>query len=237
MRKISSLAVLLTALAFLPGRAIADFITPGDFGATFEVFNQSGATSSILYAYDSATDQFSISGPVGTAAAPAVLDAFPLGAPFDATDLVANFSLTATVDSTGAVSGGSFSWVGQSASLGIAAGSVLLSGTIQSVEFLLSELQGFQIVSSVDSVNAQIAALYGPANSALIHCTACSGGAAFNFNPWSVDIAPRSPVTQGPSIFGSDQAIPEPGSLVLFGIGLAICAMTIRRRRKVPVAA
>ena len=201
-------------------------------GATFEVFNPAPSTSNVLYAYDATTDTFSIDGTLGTAGDPAVLDTFPLSSPIDVPDIVGTYSLTATVDGTGTTMGGSFSWIGESASLGIAAGSTLLAGTIESVEYFPTSIINFQIISRVDSVNAAIAALYGPVNSALIDCAACPGSADFNLNPWSVSFGPSSPVTQTPSIYGSARALPAPTTLLLLSIGLAGLAGVTRRRER-----
>ena len=232
MRRIAFVILILAFVVSLPKTTLADLIFPNEFGTTFQVFNPASATSDVFFGYDSTTNLFSFGGSVGIASSSAVIDAFPLSAPFDIDDLIGTFSLTAEVDETGTTLGGVFSLVGESATLGTGLGDVLLSGTVESVEFILDDFVGaiFQIIATVNYTDAALEGLYGDPDQALIVCAACPPALEFIADPWTVDSPLSVPATQNPNIYVSTLSVPEPGTLALLVIGLSGIGLARRKQ-------
>lgn len=129
-----------------------------------------------------------------------------------------SFSLTATIDQAGALSGGNFAITGQSTALGIPATTTLLSGAVSGF--------GYQDGGPVDlfefeitNLAGELAGLYG--STALVHATTEFGG-TFN-NSFSADFSAAA-------YSDTFAVVPVPAAIWLLGSGLIGLAGIARRR-------
>ncbi|HKQ24696.1 MAG TPA: PEP-CTERM sorting domain-containing protein [Burkholderiales bacterium] len=212
-----------------PTASYADVISHEEFGATFWVYP---ALSSSFSSYDANTDVFTSTnpftgGPRGTQifSLPIVGLDLPL-----VDDLRGTFSLTAIVNETGFF-GGSYSWIGGSASLGIAPGTEILSGKLTSFEYFESVFQG---VSSIDVIDSSFAAFVGPVNRLLIeeYNTFHDWGHGSEFAPFSTSVTLHQSWTTSPSLFLAAATIPEPQIYALILTGLGMLGFVNRRKWK-----
>lgn len=130
----------------------------------------------------------------------------------------ASFSLTATVDHAGVLSGGSFDISGQSTALGIPATTTLLSGAVSGF--------GYQEGGPVDlfefritNLSGELAGLYG--SSALVHATTEFGGTFGNSFTEDFSAAAYS---------DTFSVVPVPPAMWLLSSGLIGLAGIARRR-------
>jgi hypothetical protein len=137
----------------------------------------------------------------------------PFGnASFVANDVVGYFSLSANVDSTGTVLGGTYSWVAESATLGILAGSTFMSGNVLSVEFgkaCSACTPTFLFLANVDSMDPTLEATVGPVASLIIQDIGVPypGFDEFFLNPWNSSFGPGEFPESNPDVYGSPDHI------------------------------
>ena len=212
------LLTLLLASLSTPGHAT--FISASDFGAHFRIHSSPASISS----YDHALGLYTMNAAI----APARLEDYPLGGTSHVSDLMGSFSLTAAVDSTGLFTSGSYALIGGSVSLGIAAGTTLISGTLSSVNHVRQAgvNTGFQSIGTIDVMDATLTALAGFADQILIYDFQ-PATATWSAAPWTTSFN-RVPSYTGPDFFGASTAIAEPPTALLLAIG----ALTWFRRRR-----
>jgi hypothetical protein len=219
----ASLALLLLSLA--PAAAHSTVIElPPDAQQTLWAENQ---CCSALWAYTYATETFSfstdITGRFLSLGSTTFIDDLGGGA----------YTVTAHIDHAGNVLGGAFSWVSQSATLGILSPQIFLSGTI--LGGLLDESSSVpKLWASVDYTNPAIAAQTIAPNFAALSflggpCWQGCDSGGLNF--FAQD--GRGSVVQA-DIFGYDVQIDEPSLpvvvwLLLAGIAVAVLFRSLPR--------
>lgn len=221
-------SLCLVSTVFFHHVAQAAYIDPGDTDATFVAVTTINPS---VVAYDAGSDSFTLEQTLGGAESPyAFFDSLAAapGSP-TANDFVGSFSLQATIDGAGVFSGGSFSLTGSSASLGIAADTVVLSGSLDSFYNGLDDaLDGVQFVSTSFAVDPSLTAVFGPLDFLLIHqCCVPAAGFGASFGPIETS-------SEGPDLFGARTSIPEPSSIALLTLGLTGLGFAARRRSSHP---
>jgi hypothetical protein len=174
--------------------------------------------------YDAATETFSLSTTFGPGAfiSPGFTFIF---------DLIGNYDLTAHVDHSGNVLGGTFSLVGQSVLLGVPASQALISGTITGAAPTVSG-SGFinSLVADVTYFNPLLEAFgFATPTAAILSSPGmpcfCTTGIS-----WAED---NTFTLVQPDIFGfRPVAVAEPITLPLFAIGVLAVAWVTRKGRR-----
>lgn len=223
----TAVAFIVMALAWSisqPGVALP--LTPQEFGANYQLFSGLGSYSS----YDANTDAYTFESGLGTASSPGQILDYPLGTSVMIGDVVGGFSVTATVDNTGTMLSGTFAWIGGSASLGIAAGSTLLQGTIDDIFFDIASTPIFQILGTVNAIDPLLGNLLGGVESILLYDFA---GVSLEFfdDPWNANFAGSS-FTHADWWLAQAQQIAEPATLLLIFPGLLLLTVTGLRRTR-----
>ncbi len=216
----------LISTVFLHRTALAAFISPSDTDATFVAVTPLNPS---IVTYDGNSDSFMIEQTLGGAESPYSFFESLADAPGNPTanDFVGSFSLQATIDDAGVFSGGSFSLVGSSVSLGIGADTIVLSGDLTSFYNGLDEaLDGVQFVSTSFAVDPALTAVFGPLDFLLIHqCCVPTDGFGASFGPIETS-------SEGPELFGAARSIPEPSSIAMLALGLGGLGFAARRRAR-----
>src|SRR5262245_15531203 len=165
-----------------------------------------GATPAMM-SYNATTDILTATAPLG-GINPAQACPFRVG---DCTvrDIIGSFSMTVIVDEVGIDHGGVFVWIGQSAELGIAAPTTLLSGSIVDLENDFG-CRCRLLLATVGFIDPHLRASVGPTASALLsfvgpgRCVQAPGVA-----PYACDFSGPT-ATEAPVIFGFAHKVPEP---------------------------
>ncbi|HYM02273.1 MAG TPA: PEP-CTERM sorting domain-containing protein [Stellaceae bacterium] len=205
--------LMLLALLCISTRAAEAGIIPGvPPNSNFEFHNQRPATMS----YNATTEIFAATAIFG---GPALLN--PTSS-FESlvSDIVGSFSLTATVDHSGNVLGGSFLLTGTSATLGILSPATLLSGNVTTGGAL--PIAVFQFSGDVVTLAPSVQSLIGPIGSAVLDFTS-----ALVFTHDFTMVTP----TTAPDIFLV--SIPEPATALLFAAGIGLLSAWRRRGRRI----
>ena len=144
-------------------------------------------------------------------------------------DMIGQFSLSAVIDRSGTVRSGAFNWTGQSAMLGMAAPTVLLSGTPIDVVIAESQGFGFDFLALVDFVHPTFESLLGSVNSLLMETFAPPLNSAFFNDPWNASFGGFA-ADSGPDLAGGPRSIPAAGSLWTLALGLIGLGLLVRRK-------
>jgi len=214
-----ALGIVVALLGHNPSHAVP--INPADIGTTFFA---STPVNPATVSYDAASDIFRIDQTL-TSANPYVFFGGLLPATPVASDFIGTFALTATIDGAGNFFGGTFSLVGGSATLGIAAGTTVLEGSLHTfVNELGQPLSGVQFLSNPNIVDPLLQAAVGPINTLLINqCCISAGDFSASFSGLTA--------SEGPDLFGTPRhSIPEPVTIAMFAVGLAGLGFMRRRR-------
>ncbi len=123
-----------------------------------------------------------------------------------ATDIDGAFFLNASVDVSGVVRGGSFSLIAGSDTLGIAAGTAMLTGTVTDVNYNLAAVPRFQFHICVDFISPAFAAMVGPIKRAVFY-EWVEEGIDFPSSPWNVSFVSSS-ATSSPDLLLSPFMLP-----------------------------
>lgn len=228
---------LICALMVLPlNGAFAKIITtdlpisPTDFGASSSAVQASFAP---FTSYDPVLDKFSVSAPLGNdAASPGVLRAFPNTANVLASDLIGRFDMTVDIDGFGTVTGGSFSWVMSSATLGLAANTQVMTGVP-----ILTQLHlnggGFSFVANVDFIHPLLEQAIGPVRSMLAQTFADACAGAFFTNDPQESSCSGYASDSGPDLYFAARAfkVAEPSGFAVLALGLTGLIWLQARRR------
>lgn len=208
--------LVIGALGLSINTAKATFIPVPPPGSLSELVNTSPkGPNPALDSYNAVTEAFTSTAPFGSATQPGSL-LMPFGSPV-ASDVIGNFSLSATIDHTGALVGvGIFTLTGQSTTLGISTPTTLLSGMIQGDG---SSMGVLQMNGAVTSINPDLQKVVGPISSAVLDFI---GVPAFT----SSFSAPTA--SESPDIFLV--SVPEPPSEFLFVGGGVLTVLAFRLR-------
>jgi hypothetical protein len=159
------------------------------------------------------------------------------GLHFGANDIVSTFTMAANIDNSGNVLNGSFSLIGQSATLGISAPTKLVSGNIVGV----GGFQGMVALGEFASVlqfyvddvlvDSSIGDLTGSFGAAVIDFYAFVPG----FNSAGLPDFSKSysgtTATDAPGIY-LVSSVPEPASLLVYGASFALLTLFRRRNQR-----
>jgi hypothetical protein len=207
--------LVMEALCLSINPAKAAFISPD---SDFELVNSSPSKGPIaaLDTYNAVTEAFT-----STATFAGTLNSLPAFGVV-ARDIDGNFSLSATIDHTGALVGvGTFTLTGQSTTLGISTPTTLLSGLVQGDGTFDSVLQ---MNGAVTSINPDLQKVVGPIGSAVLEFF---GLPVFGFT----QSFSEPTASESPEIFLV--SVPEPPSPFLFVGGiLTVLAFRNRARRR-----
>ena len=194
-------------------------ILPSDFEPTAVV---TAGTTTPLSAYDSILDLYTVDAALGRSGNPASLSLIPGTTPIN--DFIGDFQLSARVDDSGRFLSGQFAWFGQSATLGLAAGTELLSGTLTAVQWVggsASAAAHFESLGRIDAIDPTLSALTGAIDEVLIYDYQ-SMSSDWQANPWSESFLRTLAATGGPDLWLRPAPVALPPTLLLLGLGLAL---------------
>ena len=170
-----------------------------------------GPPNAPLSAYDSVTDTYTIISDAGPATLPIDIWAVPGHATL-VDDVVGVIEMTAQIDNTGTVHGGTLTWTGSVASLGIPAGTPLLEGTPTEV---LYAGPPFYFIIDVSYLHPAIEAVIGPV--ATVQLIDSQYPFEFSLDPWNASFTDAA-YTSGPDMYFSPKRF---GPVDLDGDGVA----------------
>ena len=219
-------ALVFSALFFAP-RAHA--IPVGGSDSTFQlVFWAEYQCCEVNASYDAASEIFSIASPFGPGA-------FISTPTFFTRDFTGTYSVTANVDHSGNVSGGTFSLFGQSTELGIPSSQELISGTITGAQNAGGGSSVNALIASIDFFNPLLEVFTAAPTIALLSAPnmPCFCLAGTEFNVWDHD---GSFSIIQPDVFGYT-SVPEPATWLLLtaaviGVGVFRSRGSLARARR-----